>query len=257
MRGIVALALALLHLGRGQSEEEEVLRAHLFANLDVGPVQRADGQRAVHGELHVAGSRGFLAGQRNLLAQVGGGIDALPQLHAVIGQKDDLEPALHQRVGVDHLAHGVNQLDDQLGHAIAGRGLAAEEEGARHDLRLRVALDALVEGEDVQHLQVLALVLVQPLDQHVEHGLGIDGDAQPLLNVGGQLQLVVPLDGSPLLGEARGRRPAAPAAQLFQIAPSPRPAARQQLGQPGLLSTIQRRGVTPLVLLENFSGVSA
>ena len=189
--GIVALALALLHLRRGQSEEEEVLLAHLFANLDVGAVEGADGERAVHGELHVAGARGLFAGQRDLLGQVGGGIDALAELHVVIGQKDHLEPAAHQRIGVDGLADGVDELDDELGHAIAGRGLAAKDEGARHHLRVRVVLDALVEREDVQHLQVLALVLMQALDQHVEHGFGIDGDAQAVVNVGGKPQLVV------------------------------------------------------------------
>ena len=52
---IVSLPLALLHLRRGESEEKEVFFAHLLADLDVGPVQRADGHRAVHGELHVPG----------------------------------------------------------------------------------------------------------------------------------------------------------------------------------------------------------
>ena len=33
----------LLDLGRGQSEDKDVLRAHLVANLDVGAIERADG----------------------------------------------------------------------------------------------------------------------------------------------------------------------------------------------------------------------
>ena len=45
----------------------------LFANFDVGAVERADGQRAVERELHVARARGFLARGGNLLRQVGGG----------------------------------------------------------------------------------------------------------------------------------------------------------------------------------------
>ena len=57
----------------------------------------------------------------------------------------------------------MDQLDDELGHVIAGRGFAAEDEIAGNHLRVRVALDALEEGEDVQDLQVLALVLMQPL----------------------------------------------------------------------------------------------
>ena len=59
---------------------------------------------------------------------------------------------MDERIGVDNFADGVDELDDQLGHAIAGRGLAAEDEGARRDLGVRVALDALVEREDVQDL---------------------------------------------------------------------------------------------------------
>jgi hypothetical protein len=58
---------------RVQAEQEEVLGADLLADLDVGAVQRADGQRAVHRELHVAGARGLLAGGRDLLGQVGAG----------------------------------------------------------------------------------------------------------------------------------------------------------------------------------------
>src|ERR1019366_2580232 len=117
--------------------------------------------------------------------------------HAEIGQKNNLESPAHQRVGVDGLADGMNQLDDQLGHAIAGRGLAAEEEGPGRDLRLRVVLNALQQRENVQHLQVLALVLVQPLDQHIEDRLRIGGNTQSVVNISGELQLVVPLDSAP------------------------------------------------------------
>jgi len=34
----------------------------MLPDLDIGAVQRADGQRAVHGEFHVAGAGGFFAG---------------------------------------------------------------------------------------------------------------------------------------------------------------------------------------------------
>ena len=59
----------------GQTEQEEVLGARLLADLDVGAVQRADGQRAVEHELHVPGSRGLLARGRDLLRQIGRRVD--------------------------------------------------------------------------------------------------------------------------------------------------------------------------------------
>ena len=43
----------------------------MLADLDVGAVERADGERAVERELHVAGARGLHAGGRDLLRQVG------------------------------------------------------------------------------------------------------------------------------------------------------------------------------------------
>ena len=73
----------------------------------------------------------------------------------------------------------MNQLDDQLGHTITGRSLATEQEGARHNLDVGIGLDALVKRDDVEHLQVLALVLMQPLDQHVKDRFRVGGKAAP------------------------------------------------------------------------------
>ena len=42
---------------------------------------------------------------------------------------------VHVRVVVDRLGHRIDQLDDALGHEVAGRGLAAEDKGARRDLQ--------------------------------------------------------------------------------------------------------------------------
>jgi hypothetical protein len=46
----------------------------LLADLDVGAVERADGERAVERQLHVAGARGLLAGGGDLLGEVGAGM---------------------------------------------------------------------------------------------------------------------------------------------------------------------------------------
>ena len=64
-----------------------------------------------------------------------------------------------------------DQPDDQLGHPVAGRGLAAEDHRARHRRRGRAALQPVVERDQVEHVEVLALVLVEPLDLNVEERL--------------------------------------------------------------------------------------
>ena len=199
---IVALGFFLFDLLRGEAEEEEVLGADFFANLDVGAVESADGERAVHGELHVAGAGGFKAGERDLLREVGGGIDALAKRHVEVGQEDDLEAVADQRVAMNHGGDGVDELDDELGHVIAGRGFAAEDERARLHGDIGIVLDALVEGEDVQHFEVLALVFVEALDEDVEDGVGIDRDTEGLVDVGGEALLVVVLDVAPLARES-------------------------------------------------------
>ena len=208
---VIALALLLFDFRCGQAEEEEVLRAHFLANLDVCAVQGADGESAVHGELHVAGSGGFLAGQGDLLGKVGGRIDSMAEFHAEVGEKDYFQPSPRQRVTVDDLADGVNELDDELGHAVAGGGFSAKDKGARHNLGRRIAVDALEQGNDMQDLQMLALVLVQSLDQHIEHGCRIGSDGEAILNVVREPCLVLQLDGSPLLVQFAVGRPAAQA----------------------------------------------
>ena len=66
-------------------------------------------------------------------------------------------------------------------------------------------------------LQVLALVLVQALDEHIEHRLGIDCDAEGAVDVGGELLLVVVLDVAPLPGKLRIFGHRFEAAQLFEV----------------------------------------
>ena len=132
--------LQLRYLWRGEAEEEEVVRADLVADLDVRPIQGADGERAVEGELHVAGAARFLAGSGDLLGEVRGGEDPLRQRDPVVGEEDHPQLALDGRILVDRGGDGVDQLDDQLGGGVRRRRLAAEDERARHDREIRVLL---------------------------------------------------------------------------------------------------------------------
>ena len=65
------------------------------------------------------------------------------------------------------------QLDDALGHLVPRRRLAPDDAQARHHLcPLRGAhlLDQAVAVDDAQHVEQLALVLVDALDLDVKHG---------------------------------------------------------------------------------------
>ena len=156
------------HFVRLETEQEEILDADFLADLDVGAVHRADRQRAVHLELHVAGAGRFLAGGGNLLRQIRGRIDLLAVGHVEVGQIDDLDEIAHARIAIDDLGGGGDQPDDELGEVVARRRLAAEHEHARLHRELRIGLQPMIETDDVQDVQVLALVFVDALHLHVE-----------------------------------------------------------------------------------------
>ncbi|CDC68560.1 uncharacterized protein BN503_01437 [Oscillibacter sp. CAG:155] len=76
-----------------------------------------------------------------------------------------------------------------------------------------IVLELLVECDDVQHVQELALILVETLDLHVEDGGGVQHHALALFRVGGEALLVVLLD----LGQAlQHRLVVGVGVQLFQ-----------------------------------------
>jgi len=83
----------------GEAEQEEAVVAHLLADLDVRTVEGADGDRAVHHELHVPGARGLLAGGRNLLGKVvAGQIASMADTRCP--QERHAQQLLHRRVAV-------------------------------------------------------------------------------------------------------------------------------------------------------------
>jgi hypothetical protein len=97
----------------------------------------------------------------------------------------------------------VHQLDDELRHPVARGGLAAEDHAARYCRAARVAAQALPERDHVQHVQVLALVLVDALHLHVEQAVGIAGHAGAGLDHAGEIGLVGALRLPPLRAEGR------------------------------------------------------
>jgi hypothetical protein len=68
----------------------------------------------------------------------------------------------------DRVGHGVDQLDDQLGQAVAGSRLAPEDDGPGRAHKTGGALQPVIKCHEVQNVQELALVFMQPLNLNVE-----------------------------------------------------------------------------------------
>ena len=174
----VVPAAAVGHLFRGQAEQEEVLLARFLRHLDRGAVARADGQRAVHHELHVAGAAGFVAGGRDLVGDIAGWDQPLGQRDAVFGQEHHFEPAAHRRIAVDRAGKIVDELDDELGQLIGRRRFAGEEERPRRHLEAGILAQPVIEHDDAQRIQQLPLVFVDALDLAIEDRVRIDRSAR-------------------------------------------------------------------------------
>ena len=132
----VVPAAAVGHLLGGQAEQEEILFARFLGHFDRGAVARADGQGAVHHELHVAGAAGLVAGGGDLVRDVARGDQPLGQRDIVIRQKDDLRDCrVHGRIAVDGAGQVVDELDDELGKMVGRRRFAGEEKRPRRRIR--------------------------------------------------------------------------------------------------------------------------
>ena len=73
------------------------------------------------------------------------GIDVLAVLDVEVGEEDHLEQRRHAGIAVDHVRDAVDQPDDELGHAVSGGGLAAEDDRAGRAVVAGPALDAVVQ----------------------------------------------------------------------------------------------------------------
>src|ERR1700757_2939521 len=117
--GLIAGGSLFSTLFSSQSKQEKILRADLMANFNIGPVQCPDGQRPVHGKLHIARPRSFVAGGGDLFRQVSGGINPASLLYVVVRQKHYFEAITDIWISIQHLSYRVDQLNDQLGHEVA------------------------------------------------------------------------------------------------------------------------------------------
>ncbi len=111
-----------------------------------------------------------------------GGHQHLRHGDPVILQKYHLQLPLADGVVVHLIRQRVDETDDALGYGIAGSGLGAKEEGLWWEVHVRVVLQLLVQGNDVQYVQQLPFILVKPLHLHVEDSVRVQ--LHPLLSAG-------------------------------------------------------------------------
>ena len=102
-----------------------------------------------------------------MLRNIVGRNDDLSVAYLVIRNEDKLEVLAGVRVSINHVADSNGEGDNALGNKIAGGSLASNEAGpgldlgsilGAHPLDFRVAMD------DLEDIQQLTLVLVDPLD---------------------------------------------------------------------------------------------
>ena len=106
-------------------------------------------------------------------------------------------------VVVDDVGDVVDEPDDEFGHRIPGRCLACDDDGARHNVGMHAGANAVVQGDDMQHVEQLPFVFVDAFDLDVEHRGRIDFDAELLAYQSCKTFLVRLFDRAKLLLEFR------------------------------------------------------
>ena len=249
-------AAAADHLLRRQAEEEEVLLARFRRHLDRRAVARADRQRAVHHEFHVARAAGFVARRRNLVGDVAGGDQVLGKRDAVLGQEHDFEPPAYCRVAVDGASQIVDEFDNQFGEPICGGSLAGEEECPwRHVQAQGSAVAGCKALRSCRAFSSWRLYSWMRLIWQSKIASGSRTCPVDHLNQSQNCCLASSLGLQEVVAEALVVREGFQLAKLAEILIQPSPIASVMSSEsPGLHSSSQRRGVTPFVLLLKRSG---
>lgn len=99
--------------------------------------------------------------------------------HTVIGYEEDLQAAFHRGIAIDGGGEIVNEFDDELGELIGGGSLSGKKEGARREKEIGIFAEAVVEHDDAQGIEELALVFVDALHLRIKDEIGIDVNSQP------------------------------------------------------------------------------
>ena len=86
-------------------------------------------------------------------------------------------------------------MNDNLGQVIPGSCFRPEKEDTGRKIQAGIMQKATVKGEQMQEIEMLALVFVQAFDLRIEEGIGINAHVDFILNHLRQNDLVLALDG--------------------------------------------------------------
>jgi hypothetical protein len=106
-----------------------------------------------------------------------------------------LQQIARPRIVVDHRGDVMDQADHLFRHVIRRGRLAGEDHAARRIVARRTVEQRVVAGDDVQHVEQLPLVLVNPFDLDVEQAVRVEVDGQFTCHIVRQAQLVAALRG--------------------------------------------------------------
>ena len=115
-----------------------------------------------------------------------------------IWNEGNFHARIHIWIGIYRLCNRIDELDDALGHEVTGRRFASKNEGARWYCQRRVLLEPAIHGNNVQNVQMLALVFMNALHLNVKQPAGIDLDPGLRLDVRCEALLVAEFYGAPV-----------------------------------------------------------
>ena len=137
----------------GQTEDECILFSNFFYDLDIGTVHGSKSRSTVQHELHVTGSGCFLGSCGNLFGYICCCKDPFCVGYAVIFNEDYFQFILNRSIIVNHICHGVDQLNGQFGTSVTGCCLCAEDECSWIEIHFRMVFDLVVQIHYMKDIQ--------------------------------------------------------------------------------------------------------
>ena len=177
----------------GSAEHKDIVVADALVDFHIRSVLCAEGDGSVQHEFHVSGTAGLFGGERNLLGDIAGRDQLFGHRHIVVFHHDDFEPGADLRIVVYDLLQAQDQMNDILGNHIGGSGFRPENcrDGSGRNL---AGLDFQVLVNDVEGVQLLALILMETFDLDIKDGIRADFQLLCFFQVCAQSLLVFLLD---------------------------------------------------------------
>ena len=199
--GIVTAVLLIgCDFVRCQAEDEFILRPCFLNDLHIGTVHGSDEGASVHHHLLTAGSRCLETRTGNLFGQIGSGKDHFSIGHAVVFNENDFDLPLDGRVVIDHVRHGIDQLDGQFRYIVCLGCLSSDDKGPGKEVSVfRMLPDPVIAVDDVEDKENRTFVLVYPLHLHIIDGVRVNLQTVFVQNIFCQTNLVEVFDLHKLL----------------------------------------------------------